>query len=214
MYRTGDLAVRDDRGALVFLGRTDRQLKIRGHRVEPGEIEVVARSTGGVRNAVAVACGEGADRGLVLYVLSETGIAIDVTQVRQRLAAELPSYMQPAHVHQLDSMPTTATGKTDRDALVRLADQLVAERRSAQDTEAEDYADELERELAAVWTVVLGVTGIPRSEPVFEHGAHSLNIFTALAQIEDRFGVAVPMVDFFRSPTIAALAGLVRAGRT
>jgi acyl carrier protein len=144
--------------------------------------------------------GDGADRRLVLFIEGEA----DLDAVGERILEELPSYMRPARIHAIERIPTTASGKTDRDALVRLADEPVP------DPVASDYADQLERELAEIWGEILGVDGIPREDAVLQHGAHSLNIFTALAQVQERYGVAVPMADFFRSPTIATLARLVR----
>ncbi len=76
-----------------------------------------------------------------------------------------------------------------------------------------EYHDELERELAGIWAGVLNVEGIVRDRPVLEYGAHSLNIFTVLAEVQERYGVPVPMIDFFGSPTVATLADLVRAGK-
>ena len=214
MYRTGDLVIRDENGQLVFLGRADTQVKIRGYRIELGELEAVANQLGEVRQSVAVARGDGGDREIVLFVRGEPEAPVDLHRVSARLGAALPPYMQPARIFEAERIPTTATGKTDRDALVALADELVlAERQADAAVTAIDYADDLERDLAAIWSGVLGVDGIPRQRPVFEFGAHSLNIFTALAEVEERYGVSVPVVDFFGSPTIATLAELVRAER-
>jgi amino acid adenylation domain-containing protein len=213
MYRTGDLVVRDDRGRLIFLGRVDTQVKIRGYRIELGEIEVVANRVAHVRQCVAVVRGQGADRELVLFVRTQRDAPVDVEEVRMLLGRTLPTYMQPARIIDVETIPTTATGKTDRDALVALADDLLVEQQSGAVAAPAEYADDLERELAAVWSTVLGVDGILRERPLLEYGAHSLNIFTALAQVQETYGVPVPMVDFFGSPTIATLARLVRAGR-
>ncbi|MDT0528306.1 amino acid adenylation domain-containing protein [Micromonospora sp. DSM 115977] len=212
MYRTGDLVVRDDRGDLVFLGRMDTQVKIRGYRIELGEIEAVANQVDGVRQSVAVVRGAGADRELGLFVRPDTDSTVDPEQVRQRLTTALPVYMRPLWIFPVDRVPTTPTGKTDRDALLRLADELLVEQQSADSTEVA-YADDLERELAGLWGGVLDVEGIRPDRPLIEYGAHSLNIFTTLAEVQERYGVAVPLVDFFAAPTVATLAGLVRTGR-
>ncbi|HET8684406.1 MAG TPA: amino acid adenylation domain-containing protein [Micromonosporaceae bacterium] len=213
MYRTGDRVLRDDRGELVFLGRDDEQVKIRGYRVELGELEVAARDCPGVRQAVAALRGEGAERELVLFVVPGAGHPVDPEEVRAWLARALPAYMVPAWVFLVDALPTGATGKTDRVALLRTAEQLVSERNAAAAEEAGSYADDLERELAELWSGLLGVEGIVRDRPVLDYGAHSLTVLTALGQVEARYGVAPPIVDFFRSPTIATLASLVRAGQ-
>jgi len=213
MYRTGDLVLRDERGALVFLGRDDTQVKIRGYRIELGEIEAVANTLPGVRHAVAADRGEGADRELLLFLVTENGTMDDPEEIRTRLGQRLPAYMIPARVLDIEAVPTTGSGKTDRDALVAQAQQLLALQGADAAGHGADYADDLERELAGIWAELLGVDGIGRDRPVLEYGAHSLNIFTALAQVEQRFGVTPPLMDFFRSPTVATLAELVRAGQ-
>jgi amino acid adenylation domain-containing protein len=212
MYRTGDLVIRDEHGALIFLGRDDTQVKIRGYRIELGEIEAVANALPGVKQAVAAAHGQAAERELLLFLLPEDGATVDVEDVRARLAQRLPSYMVPAWIFDIDTVPTTGSGKTDRDALVARAEQRLTERAAHDVGRPAEYADDLERDLAALWGQVLGIEGILRDRPVLQYGAHSLNIFTALAQVEQQFGVAPGVVDFFRLPTVANLAELVRAG--
>ena len=209
MYRTGDVVLRDDRGQLIFLGRHDTQVKIRGYRIELGEIEAVANTLPSVRQAVAAARGEGADRELLLFLVTEEAIEVNPEEVRTQLGKRLPQYMIPARVFDIEAVPTTGSGKTDRDALLEQAEQLLTEA-AAVPVGPVEYADDIERELAAIWGEVLGVDGILRDRPVLAYGAHSLNIFTALAQVEQRFGVTPPVVGFFRLPTIANLAELVR----
>ncbi|MFI5844842.1 amino acid adenylation domain-containing protein [Catenuloplanes sp. NPDC051500] len=211
-YRTGDLVVRDDRGDLVFLGRMDTQVKIRGYRIELGEIETVANQVDGVRQAVAVVRGTGADRELGLFIRADTASGADPERVRLRLTAALPVYMRPLWIFPVDRVPTTPTGKTDRDALLRLADELLTAQQSAETTDAA-YTDELERELAELWGGVLDVQGIRPDRSLIEYGAHSLNIFTTLAEVQERYEVPVPLIDFFSAPTVANLAALVRAAR-
>jgi amino acid adenylation domain-containing protein len=212
MYRTGDLVLRDERGDLVFLGRDDTQVKIRGYRIELGEIEAVANALPTVAQAVAAARGEGAERELLLFLLGADGALADQDTVHAALGRRLPSYMVPAKVFDIETVPTTGSGKTDRDALVALAERRLSEQNARAAETGTEYVDDLERGLADIWTGLLGVDGIPRDRPVLAYGAHSLNIFTALAQVEQRYGVSPPVLDFFRSPTIATLADLVRAG--
>jgi amino acid adenylation domain-containing protein len=210
MYRTGDLVVRTADETLVFLGRQDTQLKIRGYRVELGEIETVAGAADGVRQAVAVARGAGSDRELVLFLLAADGAEPDHAAVRARLGDALPPYMVPNWIFDTESIPTSRTGKTDRNSLVELADQLIADDQGQPYAVRAHYADELERELADIWAAVLATNGIGRDQSLLDHGAHSLNIITAFTQIRERYGAIVPVPDFFRSPTIAMLAELVR----
>lgn len=207
-YRTGDQVFRDPDGVLVFLGRQDTQVKIRGYRVELGEIQAAALAFPGVREAIAVARGIGADRELALFVLA--GNPVDHDALRAALTVSLPDYMVPSWIFDLDTVPTTESGKTNLDALVARADELAALHRAEPADTPPEYADELERELAGIWCDVLGVDAVLRDRPVLAYGAHSLNIFTALARVTQRYGVPVPVVEFFGSPTVATLAGLVR----
>jgi amino acid adenylation domain-containing protein len=209
LYRTGDQVVRDEHGGLIFLGRDDTQVKIRGFRVELGELEAAAIALPGVRQAAAAVRGAAAERSLVLFLVPEPGATPDHEAVRGALAERLPAYMVPALVVDIESVPTSGSGKTDRVALLAVAEQVVAER--AEDTApAAEYADDLERELAEIWAEVLSVPVVERDRPVLQYGAHSLNIFTVLGQVQERYGVAVQLVEFFRAPTVATLAGLVR----
>jgi len=214
MYRTGDRVIRRPAGELVFLGRDDNQVKIRGNRVELGELEAVAHAVPGVREAVAVVRGAGADRELALFLVPEQAGhgALDHEEVRAALGRALPAYMVPTWFFDVDLVPVSGTGKTDRAALTALADDLVSQR-AAEPAPRVDYLDEIERGLAAIWAEILGVEGIVRDRSLLEYGAHSLNMFTAFAKIDERYGVSVPMLPFFRSPTIATLADLVRAGQ-
>jgi amino acid adenylation domain-containing protein len=217
VYKTGDLVLRDEHGELVFLGRADTQVKIRGHRVELGELETVATGIAGVRQAVAAVRGEAADRELLLFLLPEPDTSadhkadheVDHEQVRNVLAARLPAYMVPARIFDIETVPTSPSGKTDRAALVALAEALIAQP-AEEPAPAAEYADELERELAEIWAEVLAVPVIERDRPVLQYGAHSLNIFAVLGQVQQRYGVTVQLVEFFRSPTVATLATLVR----
>lgn len=211
MYRTGDRVIRRPHGELVFLGRDDNQVKIRGNRVELGELEAVAHTVPGVREAVAVVRGTGTDRELVLFLVPAQ--AVDHDELRAALGRALPGYMVPTWIFDVDLVPVSGTGKTDRAALTALADDLVSQR-SAEPVPPVEHLDELERGLAAIWAEILGVDGIVRDRSLLEYGAHSLNMFTAFARIDERYGVSVPMLAFFKSPTIATLADLVRAGQS
>lgn len=215
MYRTGDLVVRNERDELIFLGRLDTQVKIRGNRVELSEIEVVANRVLGVRQAVAVVRGDGVDKEIALFLLPHAGATPDPDRVREHIAATLPVYMRPLWIFVIDAIPTTSSGKTDRTALLRLVDELLAAQQQEEEKSGQpaEYGDELERELAAVWSRILGVDGIGRDRPVLQFGAHSLNIFTALTEVQQTYGVTLAMGEFFASPTIATLAALVRTAQ-
>ncbi|HYY98668.1 MAG TPA: condensation domain-containing protein, partial [Pyrinomonadaceae bacterium] len=117
LYRTGDLARRRPDGNIDFLGRIDQQVKIRGHRIEPGEIESALRQHGGVRDAVVVARGDTGERRLAAYVVTEDGGAMDVAELLAHLEQKLPGYMIPSVFTQLEEMPLTPGGKVDRRAM-------------------------------------------------------------------------------------------------
>jgi amino acid adenylation domain-containing protein len=212
MYRTGDQVLRDDWGQLIFLGRDDDQVKIRGYRIELGELETAACGRPEVREAVALVRDTRGERELVLAVLAEDSTTVDSDAVRQHLARVLPAYMVPTWVLAVDRIPITPTGKTDRNALRRHAEDQIAARNEEAGAVEVVYADELEAELAGLWSQLLGVEGILRDRPVLDYGAHSLLVLAALAQVEQRYGVAAPIIDFFRTPTVATLADLVRDG--
>lgn len=212
-YRTGDRVIRDERGLLIFLGRDDTQVKVRGYRIELGELEAVANLATGVRQAVAAARSSGTDRELVLFVLAHDGATVDHDRLVRRLRETLPAYMMPARIFDVESVPVTGAGKTDRDALLALAGRGVTDAVPDAGAGRAEYADDLERELAGIWSRTLGVADIGRDRPVIEYGAHSLNIVTVLAEVGERYGIAPPIADFLRSPTVATLADLVRSGQ-
>lgn len=212
VYRTGDRVLRDEHGLVVFLGRDDNQVKIRGYRVELGEIETVAGDAAGVGHAVACARRTaGGDAELLLFVVPDHGRPPDAEALREELERTLPGYMVPKRIYPVDAVPMTANGKVDRPALLADAERRIAEEHDqAQGGEA-DYADELERDLAALWSKILDRPVADPRRSLISYGAHSLSVFTVLAEVGERYGVDVPIVEFFRTPTVSALARMVRA---
>ncbi|WP_259454478.1 non-ribosomal peptide synthetase [Streptomyces ginkgonis] len=211
-YRTGDQVLRDDRGTFVFLGRDDDQVKIRGHRVELGEVESAALTHDAVREAVAAVRGTGAGRELLLFVRPAAGAAPSAGEVTALLSGLLPAPMVPGRVLTVDAVPTTGNGKYDRPALLALADTLIA-RQERPAPEATAAGGPLEAELLELWSGVLGRTDLSAERSLLECGAHSLNVLVAMTTIEERYGAHVPLLDFFRTPTVRALAALIEAGR-
>jgi len=207
MYRTGDQVLRDEAGILIFLGRNDEQVKIRGHRVELGEVEVAAAAYPGVRQVAAAVRDIASRRELMLFILGDA----DPAAMRDHLRSVLPAYMVPAWVVPVERVPVTKNGKVDRAAL--LADAEAVIKAAADKTAGSEpaYSSELERDVAAIWARLLGRADLEPGQSLLDYGAHSLTAFTALAQIQQRYGTAVPIGTFFRSPTITALAAAVRA---
>jgi amino acid adenylation domain-containing protein len=195
MYRTGDLGRWREDGRIEYLGRNDHQVKIRGFRIELGEIEAALQACVGVREAVVLARGQGADQQLVAYT---TGDAAPQA-LRAALAAQLPGYMVPAAYVPLDAMPLTPNGKLDHKALPDPQTRAYA----AAPYEAPQ--GELETALAEIWRDLLGVAQVGRHDHFFELGGHSL-LAVQLIERMRRLQWELPVRALFASPTLAALA--------
>ncbi|SER40824.1 type I polyketide synthase [Actinokineospora terrae] len=202
LYRTGDLARILPDGTVDHLGRADDQVKIHGARVEPGEVEAVLESDPRVREAVVLAQEVAGVRRLVAHVVI-TG-EYDETLPRRLhrvVSARLPRYMVPEAYEQLAAMPRTASGKTDRRALIppeefeRLSDDPVVAARTP-----------TERVLSAAWREVLGLDEVSTTDNFFDIGGTSLHLVALRQAITDRTGAPFPLVDLFGNPTIRALA--------
>ncbi|SCG39727.1 non-ribosomal peptide synthetase [Micromonospora humi] len=200
-YRTGDLGRYWPDGTLEFLGRTDHQVKIRGHRIELGEIEAALLHHPAVRETVAVAVG-GTTRRLAAAVTVHQ--ALDLDDLHTHLADRLPAYMIPEHVTVLDELPLTANGKVDRGAVAR----LIATGDGAPPDEPPRPG--LETELGALWAELLGCPTPGRNRNFFGLGGDSLLATRLLAVLRDRYGVDLPMRGLFDRPTIADLASAVQ----
>jgi amino acid adenylation domain-containing protein len=203
LYRTGDRARWKADGDLEYLGRLDHQVKVRGFRVEPGEIEAALLAQPGVTAAVVVVRGEGADAALVAY-LATPGEAPPPSALRDALRRRLPDYMVPAAFVALDRIPLTANGKTDLGALpapdvggAGAAREFVAP------------ATEVEEALSAIWCEVLGMKRVGAHDDFFELGGHSLRATQVMARIEALFETPVPLRVLFEGPTVAELAARV-----
>jgi amino acid adenylation domain-containing protein len=205
-YRTGDLVRADATGRLHYVGRGDGQIKIRGHRVEIGEVENVLAAQAGIREAVVVARElEPGDRRLVAYVLTD---GRDLGEARADLARRLPDYMHPWRIEVLDAFPLTLGGKIDRRALA--ARDLGRLDLSDGDGGASDDhrppSTATEEHLAAVWGELLTTDGIGVDDDFFRLGGHSLLALRLLRRVEADFGVTLGLDELFRGPTIARFA--------
>jgi len=196
LYRTGDRARWRTNGVLEFLGRVDEQVKVRGFRIEPGEVEAVLRQHERVREAVVVPRDDmPGGRQLVAYVAG----AVEADALRAHLRRSLPEHMVPGAILVLQHLPLTANGKVDRAALP--APELVS-------SEARYVAPRraLETALARMWAEVLGRARVGVTENFFDLGGHSLLLVKVQARLRETLGREVPIVDLFRFPTVAALA--------
>jgi amino acid adenylation domain-containing protein/non-ribosomal peptide synthase protein (TIGR01720 family) len=194
LYRTGDLARWRADGAVAYLGRLDHQIKLRGLRVEIGEIESALLDHPGVSEAVVVARQLATGMQLVGYLVAER---FDEEQLRTRLKHRLPDYMVPAHLVTLDKFPLSANGKLDRKALPE--PQL-------QQRAFEAPSDGVESELAELWQNLLDVQQVGRQDNFFELGGHSLLGIQLVAQIRRDLKLELPLRALFESPVLADLA--------
>ena len=200
IYRTGDMAryLRD--GNIKFLGRRDEQLKIRGLRIEPGEIEATLKDHAAVADAVVIA---DQDLRLVAYVVPAPHAVVTGEELRAFTGERLPDYMVPSPVVLLAELPLTANGKVDRIALRARAAQLerVNERVGPRDL--------LESQLARIWEELLHVEPGVRDN-FFELGGHSLLLVPLVARVEELTGKKLDVAAIFTAPTIESLALLLR----
>ncbi len=201
LYRTGDLARWSARGELEFLGRVDRQVKVRGHRVEPGEVETALAAHPGVRECVVVADASGGDGRLVAYFVSAADEAPGAAELRRHLAERLPESLVPSLFVPLDAIPLTPNGKTDRDALPAAGAWL-----AGPEAEYSPPGSATEEIIAEVWREVLGVERVGVRDHFFELGGTSVRIAAVQRALAARLERPIAIVDLFRYPTVAALA--------
>jgi acyl carrier protein len=208
LYRTGDLARWLSNGVLEFLGRADHQVKIRGHRVELGEIEATIESHPSVSQAaVAVKHSSQNEIHLTAYVVAKNRAALIPEDIRQWLAERLPAPMIPARIVFLDHLPLNQSGKIDRHALASMQVESLAPRRPI----VGRPLDPTEERIAAIWREILQIKDIAPQDSFFEIGGHSLNAIQMLSRLRDSFGIEVPLRELFDEPTLASLA--VRANK-
>ena len=202
MYRTGDLARWRPDGQLECLGRNDNQIKIRGYRVELGDIEAALASHPQVKQ-VAVKLQQktpGFER-LVGYVVSDPANPLQTEELRSYLLDRLPDYMVPSDYLLLEKFPLTPNGKVDRNALPAVNEPSVGEDRVWCPPE-----DEAERKIAEIWEALLDVPKVGRDSNFFELGGHSLLMIRARRKLEEAFGVEIAVTQLFLFPTVRTLA--------
>ncbi|WP_088834675.1 non-ribosomal peptide synthetase [Paenibacillus tyrfis] len=199
MYKTGDLARWLPDGTIEYMGRIDHQVKIRGYRIELGEVEAQLMKMPSVKEAVVTAWeDESGQKQLCAYFTAETELA--PRELREPLAAELPGYMIPSYFIQLERMPLTANGKTDRKALpaptesLRFNAKYVAPRTP------------LELQLAQIWQDVLGVERIGAHDNFFELGGHSIKVLQLVQNLYTQMGIELPLQRVFQVPVLEEMA--------
>ena len=202
LYRTGDLVRARMDGTLEFVGRRDRQVKVRGYRIELAEIEATLMRLPEVREAVVALDEIGAETALIAYVVG----TVSSDQIRESLQAQLPPYMVPSHVVVLERFPLTTHGKVDQRELRALA--AAAERNAA---EGGAPLTTVEQRIAEMWSEVLGVKSVGREANFFDLGGHSLLATQVIARVRERLQVEIPLQRLFEYPTVIEFAAQIEA---
>ena len=208
VYRTGDRARHLPDGRIEFLGRLDHQVKIRGLRVEPGEIEAALKSHDHVRQAVVVAnTYSPEDVRLIAYVIVSSELPKDflIATLQSHLRDRVPAYMVPSAFVVLDRLPLTANGKIDRNALALPGMEEIVERHE------DPPASDVEQKIKKIWSKILGVPTPHREDDFFVLGGHSLLATQVISQLRQSFGIELPIAAIFERPTVAALTETVQA---
>jgi amino acid adenylation domain-containing protein len=198
LYRTGDRVRWRDDGQLAYLGRIDRQMKLRGYRIEPAEIERVLCGVPGIRQAAVIIHPVG-DR-LVGVVVPEGKTVPSSRAIRDAASLELPAYMVPGQIVTVDRLPLASTGKVDRAVLASLVPATA-------ESAGGHLATANEQLVARIWESVLGITGIGRDDRFLDLGGHSLLAMRVASRLQTELGVSVSLRTALTHPTVASLAG-------
>jgi amino acid adenylation domain-containing protein len=197
LYRTGDLARILPDGNVEFLGRSDLQVKVRGYRIEPGEIESVLSQHPLVTQGVVILRGDEGRERFVAYVMSSKLRPANADEIRRYLKQRLPEYMVPSAIVVLRSFPTTPNGKVDRAALPHPeeTDRVMVPPQTT-----------VEKELAGIWSGLLKLDELSVHDNFFDLGGHSLLATQVISRIRKAFDKEIPLRTIFDAPTIAKLA--------
>jgi amino acid adenylation domain-containing protein len=197
LYRTGDLARWMPDGNIAFIGRRDEQVKVRGYRIEPAEIENALLQHKAVKLAVVVARNLDADsKELVAYLITDQE-QLDINHLRDYLKNTLPDYMIPAYFVKLDQLPLTPNGKVDKKALPapEMTHQFA-------DDDPDLPKTETEKQLASIWEEVLGHQGIRAKDDFFDLGGHSLKATKLASLVSKKMGLEIPFTTIFKVSTL------------
>jgi amino acid adenylation domain-containing protein len=202
LYRTGDLVRYRADGRIEYLGRIDEQVKIRGHRIELGEVEAALREYPEISEASVAAIEDATgDKRLVGYFVSANGAAPTAAQLREHLRQRLPEFMTPSSFVKLERLPLSPSGKVDRAALPRPDGS-----RSALEREYVAPRTETEWRLAALWVELLSVERVGIEDNFFELGGHSLLATQFVSRVRETMQIELPLRALFEAPNLAALA--------
>ncbi|HEY1576143.1 MAG TPA: amino acid adenylation domain-containing protein [Terracidiphilus sp.] len=205
MYRTGDLARMLPGGVIEYMGRADAQVKLRGFRIELGEIETVLERQPGVRQAVVIVREDSpGDQRLIAYIVALERDSVTSDMLREALGTKLPDYMVPAAYVFLETFPLTPNRKVDRKALP--APTASATTRSANYVSPRTNS---ERQVAAIWELLLNNQNVGATENFFDLGGHSLLVIRLQARLRQQFGWEPSLIELFQYPTVASIAKLM-----
>lgn len=207
IYKTGDFVKMMPDGNIIYISRADQQIKIRGNRVEIGEIEVVLSKYPPIKKILILAKQDDKknDNYLIAYFIAKEKIKIQ--KLRDYASNFLPDFMIPGYFVQLDSFPQNVNGKIDRFALPTPNCKKAEEKYNQPKTE-------LEKKIAAIWIKVLKVDKISTSDILFNLGGHSIKILEISAKMKAELGIDVPIVKFFQYPTIKAIIKYIKNGES
>ncbi|MCX4750322.1 non-ribosomal peptide synthetase [Kitasatospora sp. NBC_01287] len=208
VYRTGDLGRWSEQGLIHFEGRADRQVKLRGFRVELDDVEQGARRVEGVGSCAVVplAGPDGACEDLCLFYVPSGGSRLTEDQLRTALAAALPGYLVPGQIHRLDQLPVLEDRKVDRHTLAALAVRL-----RTQGADGDSPRGTTEQLLADLFREILGVAAVPRDISFFALGGTSLTAAQLAGRLEQQFAVRLRLAEIFDAPTVRDLARTLEA---
>jgi len=208
LYRTGDMARCRPDGNIEFLGRGDQQVKIRGQRLELGEVEAALREHQAVRNCVVTARGDNPDdKYLAAYVVISPGSRLTPVELKEFMRKRLPEYMVPALFVFLDALPLNPNGKINRLALPD--PKAPGAKEQTPECDIVPPRNRVEKTIAHIWQDVMKLDRVGIHDNFFDLGGHSLMAVRILTRIERALGVRLPLTSFFHSATIAQLAELV-----
>ncbi len=202
-YRTGDLAKWDSNGNLLLVGRSDTQVKIRGHRIELREIEKVLDQHSAVARVLVTVCEDASQqKRLCAYYQPQTGAEVGVDQLRNQAAKSLPSFMIPDFFCEITAIPELANGKIDYKA-------LPTPEISRSQKEVAAPVNWYQKEMAAIWSKMLGVNSISLYDDFFEMGGNSLFLIELTIRINERFNIKISVSELFRLSTLLGMASVV-----
>ncbi len=211
MYKTGDLGKWNFDGTLEFGGRRDYQVKVRGQRVELGEIEAFFCNQSEVKEAVVIdVVDENGDKFLVGFIVPDNSDQFDMAAFWQLIGDGLPGYMVPSVIHNIDQIPTTPNGKTDRKELLKLANKKDETVDEPENTTAVELT-ETEEALSTIWKEILGINTIQINDNFFDKGGHSLKGIRLISMVFQKLNIKLEIRDIFACPTIAQMAQKIDA---